>query len=114
MIPALLFAGSGLVSTVNELKEYSRSGDEDVAGRRASKLVGVARSVYPQTQRETNVRRAAVWIDAETRLVRKVFDDTPKGLPVGAVIRTTITYDPQADPVLDDAKFRFTVPSLQK
>jgi hypothetical protein len=72
------------------------------------------RSPYPKTQRETNVRRAAVWIDAETNLVRKVFDDTPKGLPIMAVNRTTLTFDPKANPPLEDSAFRFTVPSLQK
>jgi outer membrane lipoprotein-sorting protein len=114
MIPSLIFAGSGLAATLTELKEYSVAGTEDVGGHRSHKLVGVARSVYPKTQRETNVRRAAVWIDAETKLVRKVFDDTPKGLPITAVNRTTLTFDPKANPPLEDSAFRFTVPSLQK
>jgi outer membrane lipoprotein-sorting protein len=114
MIPSLIFAGSGLVATVGELHEYSVEKTEDIGGRPAHKVVGVARSSYPRTQRETNVRRAAVWIDSETRLVRKVFDDTAVGLPTWAVNRTTITYDSQANPALDDARFRFTVPSTPK
>ena len=52
--------------------------------------------------------------DAETRLVRKVFEDTPKGLPASLVSRATFTLVPQANPTLDDSKFRFTVPSTQK
>jgi hypothetical protein len=48
------------------------------------------------------------------KAIRKVFDDTPKGLPATAVLRTTLTFEPQANPALDDTTFRFMVPSVQK
>lgn len=114
MIPSLIFAGSGLVATVAELRDYADRGVEDVGGHRSHKFAGLAVSVYPKTQRETNRRSATVWVDAETRLIRKVFDDTPEGLPATAVMRTTLTFDPLANPPLGDEKFRFTVPVVQK
>lgn len=113
LITGVLFAGSGLISTLNEFSDYSVEGTEEIGGRRCHKLVGVARSMYQRTQRVTNVRRAIIWIDAETLLVRQVFEDTPQGSPATAVNRTTITLDPQANPTLEDGRFRFAVPSLQ-
>jgi len=114
LIPSLLFAGSGLVGTVNEFADASPAGGEAVSGRQCRKLLGVARSMYPATQRVTNVRRATLWIDAETELVRRVWEDTPKGLPSSAVIRVTTTIEPQANPELADNLFQFAVPSLQR
>jgi hypothetical protein len=114
LIPALLFAGSGLVGTVNEFGDASAAGDEAVGGRQCRKLLGVARSTYPATQRVTNVRRATLWIDDETALVRRVWEDTPRGLPSSAVIRITTTLEPQVNPGLADSVFQFAVPSLQK
>ena len=58
----------------------------------------------------TNVRQVTVWLDSESLLVRKVFEDTPKGYPTNAFLRLTITLEPQASPQLEDANFRFTVP----
>ena len=113
LIAGLLFAGGGLVSTLNEFADYTVEGVEEVGGHRCHKLVGVARSMYRQTQRVTNVRRAIVWIDADSLLIRKVFEDTPQGSPSSAVNRTTVTIEPQANPTLEDARFRFAVPSTQ-
>jgi hypothetical protein len=114
LITGLLFAGSGLMSTLHEFADYTVDGVEDVNGHRCHKLVGVARSVYRQTRRVTNVRRAIVWIDTESLLVRKVFEDTPQGLPITAISRTTVILDPQANPPVEDARFRYAVPSQQK
>jgi hypothetical protein len=49
-------------------------------------------------------------IDVETLLVRKIFEDTPNGLGAGLRNRVTTTFEPQANPVLEDSRFRFTVP----
>jgi hypothetical protein len=46
------------------------------------KLVGIARSVYPSGA-ITNVRPFAVWIDTESRLIRKVFTRGEGGFQVG-------------------------------
>lgn len=111
LITALLFANSGLVSTLNEFGDYTVDGTEDVGGHRCHKVVGVARSMYTKTQRVTNARPATVWIDTESLLVRKVFEDTPDGSPRTAVIRTTVTLDPRPNPTLEDARFTYTVPA---
>jgi len=113
-IASQLFANAGLVSTLAELDEMTSAGTELVNGRSAHKLTGIARSTYGATGRQVNVRRTTVWIDAETLLVRKIFEDTPKGGPAGSRNRITITFEPQANPTLDDSRFRFVVPSLQK
>lgn len=113
LIPGLIYAGSGLVSAYNEFGDAELAGSEVVTGRHTHKLIGVARSVYPATHRETNVRRATVWIDDQNQLLRKIFEDTPKGMPATAIINITTTLEPQANPQLDDSVFRFTVPSQQ-
>lgn len=114
LIPGLLYAGSGLVSAFNEFGEAELAGNESVTTRAAYKLIGVARSVYPATHRETNVRRATVWVDQGNHLLRQIFEDTPKGLPASAVIRITTTLEPRANPQLDDSVFHFIVPSEQQ
>jgi outer membrane lipoprotein-sorting protein len=112
LITALLFANSGLTSTLLEFgDDYTVDGTEDVGGHRCHKLVGIARSLYAKTQRITNARRTTIWIDTESLLVRKVFEDTPDGSPQTAVIRTTVTLDPRPNPTLEDARFTYTVPS---
>ncbi len=113
-IAPLLFSQAGLVGTLTEFGEASVAGTETVGGRPCHKLIGIARSVYPATGHVTNVRRTTVWIDVEALLVRKVFEDTPRGTPAGSVSRITTIFEPQTNPTLDDSKFRFTAPSSQR
>jgi outer membrane lipoprotein-sorting protein len=113
MIPSFLFSGAGLVGTLTEFGDASDEGTESVDGRPCHKLVGVAKSVYTATGHVVNVRRTTVWIDVETLLVRKVFEDTPRGVPAGQVNRTTTTFKPHANSTIDDVRFRFTPPSSQ-
>jgi outer membrane lipoprotein-sorting protein len=116
LIPSLLFPNVGLVSTIAEMGDTTSAGSEAVAGRPAQKLTGIAQSTYG-TGYVHNVRRVALWIDPDTLLVRKFFQDTPKGYGSGAPgsrLRITVTFEAQANPTLDDSKFKFTPPSLQK
>jgi outer membrane lipoprotein-sorting protein len=113
-IASQLFANAGLVSTLAELEEMTPAGTEVISGRTAHKLTGIARSTYGATGRQVNVRRTTVWIDADTLLVRKIFEDTHKGAPAGSRNRVTTTFEPQANPPLDDSRFRFVVPSPQR
>jgi outer membrane lipoprotein-sorting protein len=110
-IPSLLFATTGLVSTLSELADMTPAGTETIGARPTRKLTGIARSTYGQTGHVSNVRRSTVWIDAETLLIRKIFEDTPKGTVAGARRRITTTFEPQANPSLDDSRFRFTPPA---
>jgi hypothetical protein len=109
-IPSLLFSGAGLVGTLGELGDLTSAGTEPIGGRPTHKLTGTARSTYAATGRVVNERAVIVWIDAETLLIRRIFEDTPTNFPAGARNRITTTFDPQANPALDDSRFRFTVP----
>jgi len=113
LVPALIFQGSGLVSTFGKFGDAVSAGDEAIGNARAQKMNGVARSMYAKTQRETNVRHATVWIDPQTKLLHRIFEDTPEGMPPSAVMRITTTLEPQADPQLDDSVFQFTVPVVR-
>jgi hypothetical protein len=46
--------------------------------------------------------------------VRKIFEDTPNGTGGGITSSITTTFEPQANPTLEDGRFRFTVPTSQK
>lgn len=109
LIPSLLFAKSELPGTLKQIREAAHAGYESVNGHRCHKIVGTAAQYYP-SGKMTNVRPVTVWLDAQSLLVRKVFEDTPKGYPAGAYLRLTIDLDPQANPPVQDANFRFSVP----
>lgn len=113
LIPSLIFSKANLPGTILQIEQASDAGFETVAGRRCHKITGVAAQYY-QSGRRTNIRKVTVWIDAETLLVRKVFEDTPEGYPVGSYSRLTVTIDPQANPALDDSTFEFTIPAPQQ
>lgn len=109
LIPALLYSQSRLPGTISQIEQATLAGVEEVDKRKCHKVVGTAAAYYPSGQR-TNIRPVTVWIDAETQLIRKVFEDSPKGHPARSYSRKTITLQPQANPTLDDAKFQFKVP----
>jgi outer membrane lipoprotein-sorting protein len=105
-----LFPQGDLTGPLTEFGGASLAGTEAVNGRQCDKLVGVGKSVYRASGRVVNVRKMTVWIDTQTLLVRRVFEDTAEGSGSGIVNRTTTTFDPQANPTIDDARFRFTPP----
>ncbi len=104
----LIFAGSGLTSALTEFGDATDAGLDTLAGHPCHKLVGVAQSTYGKTGRVVNRRRTTVWVDAESYLVRRVFEDSPEGTAVTLVSRVTTTFTPHANPTLDDDRFRFT------
>lgn len=110
LIPSLLYPQAKMRSTLFEIEEASDAGFENVGKHRCHKIKGIAAQYYPSGAR-TGVRPVTVWIDADTLLLRKVFEDTPKGYTLGAYRRVTVTIDPQPNVPLDDAKFQFAVPS---
>jgi outer membrane lipoprotein-sorting protein len=103
----VLFAQAGLHGPIVDLKILSSDQIEQINGHRCHKLVGEVGLAYG-TGTVTNVRPTTIWIDAETMLVRKVFEDTPKG--AAGIDRVTTAFDPQADVQIDDAHFKFTPP----
>jgi hypothetical protein len=112
MIASLLYSQAGLPSTLSQIQEAEVAGIEDINKRRCQKITGVAWALYPSGQR-TNIRPVTVWIDVETQLIRRIFEDTPKGYGsgTGAVLRYTFTFEPRANPVIEDARFPFKVPT---
>jgi hypothetical protein len=110
LIPSHLYSKSGLASAVHAMEEPEADGFEAVNGRRCFRILGVERWRYP-SGRETGVRPITIWVDAETYLIHKVLQDTPKGMPRGSISRRITTLKHQANPKLDPAQFRFTVPT---
>jgi outer membrane lipoprotein-sorting protein len=103
----LLFAQAGLHGPIVDLKVLTSDQIEQVNGHRCHKLVGEVGLAYG-TGTVTNIRPTTIWIDAESLLIRKVLEDTPKG--TGGIDRSTTTFEPQADVQIDDAHFKFTPP----
>ncbi len=103
-IPPLLFPKAEMQGPISGLSKYHLAGTEDVNGRPCYKLVGELALAY-KTGAVTDAHPTMVWIEVETLLVRKVFDDTST---TGSLNTTTTTFEPQANPDLDDSRFRFT------
>lgn len=110
LIPSHLYSKSGLASAVHATEEAEADGFETVNGRRCFRILGVERWRYPSGQ-ETGVRAITLWIDAETYLIHKILQDTPKGMPRGTISRRITTIKHQANPKLEPAQFRFAVPT---
>lgn len=108
MIASLLYSQAGLPSTLRQIDEAEVVGMEAINNRRCHKITGVAAAYYPSGQR-TSVRPVTVWIDVETQLIRRIFEDSPKGY--GGVLRYTFTFEPQANPAIDDVRFQFKAPA---
>lgn len=113
LIFSLIYAKANLPGTILQIQQSADAGFETVNGHRCHKVMGTAASYYPSGQ-ITGIRPVTVWVDAESLLIRKVFEDSPKGMPPGSYYRVTITLDPQANPELDDSKFQFKVPTFQQ
>jgi hypothetical protein len=113
LIPGVLFGKSALPSTIRQIEEAKEVGTEDVDGKPCRKILAIAADYYPSGQR-VSVRPVTLWVDMETSLIRKVFEDTPKAYGANTYSRLTVTLAPQANPPLDDSKFEFNVPPAQQ
>jgi len=94
---------------VQATEEAVAAGAETIGSHKCLKVMGIERWRYPSGQ-VTGVRPVTFWIDAETYLIRKILEDTPKGYARGAISRRIITFEAHANPQLDVNHFRFTVP----
>lgn len=114
VIPSQLFPGVGLVSVMGEIAEIRPAGTEALSGTQTQKFTGIAQSMYG-TGHAHNIRRVTLWIDSETQLIRRIFQDTPKGYGTpGSRLRFTFSFEPQVNPTLDDSRFRFVPPVRQR
>jgi hypothetical protein len=106
----LLYSQARLPSAVLQIEKATVVGIEAISGRPCHKVTGTAAAYYPSGKR-TGVRPVTVWIDTESRLIRRIIEDTPEGYGDGkATLRITFDYQPQANPPIDDARFQFKVP----
>ena len=110
LIPSHLYTNAGMASPIHAAEEVEADGFETVNGRKCYRLLGVERWRYPSGQ-ETGVRAITIWIDTETYLIHKVFQDTPKGYPRNEISRRTTTIKHRANPKLAPEQFRYTVPA---
>lgn len=110
LIPSLLYSQAGLGGTIREIYDATLAGSENVNGRACHKVVGMTGIDLPSGKR-ANDRPVTVWIDAESKLIRRVFEDTPKGYPSSSYLRLTINLEPQVNPALEDSRFQFTPPA---
>ena len=106
-IPTLLYGKAPLQGDLTYLRDVGSGGFETVDGRRCDRVTATTYGVYG-TGHEFNVHAITVWIDVESLLIRKIVEEWPP-LP-GQISRTTTTFEPQANPSLDEARFRFVPP----
>jgi outer membrane lipoprotein-sorting protein len=110
LIPSLIYTKANLATPIQAMEEPTAAGYEAIGGRRSFKVMGIERWRYPNG-RITGVRPITIWIDAETYLIRKLLQDTPKGMAKGVMDQRIITIEPQANPKLDPNVFNFKVPA---
>lgn len=107
-IPTLLYGKAPLLSDFSNFTDLVIDGTEDIGGRRCHRVSGTTRDVYAATGHEVAIRKMTVWIDVESLLIRKILEQR-KTTP-GDIWRTTTTYEPQANPTIDESRLRFTPP----
>jgi outer membrane lipoprotein-sorting protein len=110
LMPSHLYTKAGMVSPVHATEEAESDGFETVNGRRCYRILGVERWRYPNG-RETGVRAITLWVDAETYLIHKIVQDTPRSMARNAINRRITTIRHRANPQLEPEQFRFAVPA---
>jgi outer membrane lipoprotein-sorting protein len=107
-IPTLLYSKAKLGGDFTNFAEVKLEGKEVIRGRQCYRLTGKASDSYAASGKEVNIRKMTLWIDAESFLLWQVREEWP---PMGdTATRMTTTYEPQANPTADNAKFKFTPP----
>lgn len=107
-IPTLLYSKANLGGDFTNFADAKLEGSEDIGGHHCYRLTGKASDSYAATRKEVNVRKMTLWIDAESFLLRQVREEWP---PVGGTAtRLTTTYEPKANPSIEQEKFKFVPP----
>lgn len=107
-IPTLLYSKARLLSDFSYYDDIDIDGTETIEGHSCHRLVGRAHDEYAATGKQVNVRKMTVWIDTDSFLLRQISQEWKT--PGGGFSRQTVTYEPQANPAIDEAKFKFTPP----
>lgn len=107
-IPTLLYGKSALAAAMLTMADPVLDEPEDVDRRQCYRITGRASDTYAATGKEVNLHRVTVWIDRESFLVRRMREEW-KTRP-GETSRTTTNFEPQPNPKIDEARFRFAPP----
>jgi outer membrane lipoprotein-sorting protein len=106
LVPPLLFGANNLHGPIVDLATAALTGPDSIDGRPAHVLSANLKANYwSDTTRATKI-----WVDTQTYLVIKIFEDTPTGSG-SAIERVTATFAPVANPKLEAAEFSFSPPS---
>jgi len=108
-IAPLLFATAGLHGALTDLSDLKNSGTEQVDSHLCHKLVGKFGLAYGSGN-VRGARTTTIWIDTQSALVRKIFEDTPDGTAGGFTNQIAVTIDPKANPKIDPKVFAVSVP----
>lgn len=103
LVPPLLFQNAGLQGPLVTMTEPKYQGTQKIDGRAMHVLTGAVRLNHWND----SVRATSIWIDAETLMIRKIFEDTPTGQG-DSIQRATTTLRPVTQPKLDERQFRFS------
>jgi len=109
MIPPLLFAKAGLQGPLTSFQLTKGGGTDKIGDHLCYRLIGQEARAYG-TGTVTGERAVTLWIDVESLLVRKVFEDTPADSGSDTVTTVTTSFEPVANPTIDPARFHFEVP----
>jgi hypothetical protein len=107
-IPTLLYGKSALAAVLLTIADPVLDGTEEIGGRRCYRLTGRASDMYAATGKEVNIHKITVLIDAESLLIRKVLEEF-KPRP-GQRSRTITTFEPKANPSIEDSRLKFVPP----
>jgi outer membrane lipoprotein-sorting protein len=107
-IPTLLYSKAQMGGDFNNLADVELDGTEVIGNHRCYRLVGRTSDTYGATGKEVNIRKMTLWIDIDTMLIRQVREEAKA--VAGQRNRTITTYQPQANPKLDDSRFKFNPP----
>ncbi len=104
----------GGVASLNNHLNADRSPDQPAYFVRLVNADGSFQWIaVPRNWVETQIEKVPVGVftwTRETHLVRQVLEDTPTNAAAGTVDRITTSFEPKANPPLDDGAFRFDVP----
>lgn len=109
-IPTLLYAKAALGGDFSSLEKVALSGKEDIGPHHCYRIGGEASDSYLATGKRVNIRRMTLWIDTGSALIIQVREEWTKSVPETT---TTTTYQPQANPTLDESRIRFSPPETK-
>lgn len=109
MIPPLLFSKAGLQGPLSSFTLSRGDGTDRIGAHLCYRLIGEEAMAY-QTGTVAGGRTVTLWIDTQSLLVRKVFEDTPAGMASDTLTTVTTTFDPVANATIDAARFHFEPP----